>query len=447
MDPEELFNLLQSAGTAPEGYDLISQGVQFPEQQLAPLIAARQGLQTSLEQQMGDYQRLLSSTEQSQVGGLSTSQGLSNALVGIIPTLVAAVVGGKDAAGDAASGAMKGLDVHRTLVNEEQKNDLQRLLGLTRNQAQLAGRTQGQIGAIDRQAANITAQSERQRERLEQQKQIAEGNQALRAMGLEVSRQGLDLRREVANQKLNQENSGASDNLTTALNVWRDTGEVPADLLTTMTPRERRELLDRQREERFSKETERRGTTATANDATRINQHFEKIGGDKLRKEADSIFELEKLLQSPNATTDAAIRRLLSRAQGEVGVLTTFDVTSTVPDTLVGDVTGATNYMLNGQASKMTDVQRKAITNYLNAKKGAIGGRLDSLRSEVSEKLPTLAPFVYKEQNADEIVNKLGTSIENILGIKKLSPEERRKELTNSIISAIRGGGNRGRSN
>jgi hypothetical protein len=163
--------------------------------QLAPLLNQRQALQSQLAKQLDDYNRLLQSTEGAQVGSLSTGQGIASALVGLLPTLVAGAIGGTDAAAAAAGAGVKGMDLYRDLNNEEQKSNLQRLLGLTRNQAALAGRTQGQISSLDRQASQLAVQRQNQKDRLEdraltreQQRQIAMSNLGLREGMLEIAR-------------------------------------------------------------------------------------------------------------------------------------------------------------------------------------------------------------------------------------------------------------------
>lgn len=229
-------DLLEEDLTAPTIDDLSMEGMDPDIMELInPLLARRKALATTYNSQLNDFNRLTQSAEKAQAGGgLSAGQGVASVLVGLLPTLVAGAFGGKRAAGAAAASGAQGIGTYQALERESQKADLQRLLGLSKQQQQLLSQTANQATGVDKAITSTVANRQNTKDRLENSKNIADMNNATRMLGLEMNN-------GIRQAMLANKQAPTRPEMAAAMEAL-DKGEKPD--VSNLTADERKELLN-----------------------------------------------------------------------------------------------------------------------------------------------------------------------------------------------------------
>lgn len=172
---------------------------------LNPLLARRKALATAYATQADKYNQLTDAAEKAQAGGgLSSGQGIASVLVGLLPTLVAGAFGGKRAAGQAAASGVQGIGTYQALARESQKADLQRLLGLSKQQQQLLSQTANQATGVDKAITSTIANRTTAEERNDRAKEGLALRETLGKLGLQQSQNAQDMMNYFRQQNLDQ---------------------------------------------------------------------------------------------------------------------------------------------------------------------------------------------------------------------------------------------------
>lgn len=385
-----------------------------------PLMQRRKVLGETQAKQLADFNRLSTDAENAQAGGGTTAgQGIASVLVGLLPTLFAGAMGGKRAAGLAAGAGAQGINTYQALLQEQQKANLNRLLGLSRNSQTALAQTQRELTGIDNKAASLATQRQNQVDRLEQRAESDKMFDATRRLGIETN---ASLRQALQSKGDEPVSSAYLEEYEKAKR-----GEDPD--LKKLTAKEAKALGDdvdrfrRLRDEDLKEEREARGQSGLINSTWKIS------GGKELEDQARAVGNIRSLLETNSNIVDPALTTQLARERGEKGVMTDQDIDRQLPSNVANKLKQTLNYITSGNATTLTKEQKSLLKDYLDNRGELLDSNITNLRDQVKTQVTGGANTLIRRGGFEDTVNSLGKSAQTLLSGKGSKKDKLQAEL------------------
>lgn len=350
---------------------------------------------------------------------------LVQTLIGALPALVGAGIGGKAGFGTGAMAGAEGILNYDKLEKQRRKEDQAQYL-------QLAENSQGQAKLLEQEKRDL------QNRILTQQATQARADQS-NALRRELTTESFDRAdaRAAANRAAADARSGTGRMASPeALRIFeKQTGEkLPAET----TYKDFQQIiatrgLGRQIEDQEIREREASQRVATKQLARKDKLRAavrEASGWKDLSKEADDIVNLNKLNNDMTNLSDSAVRGALTAAQ-KLAPVSDLDRANAIPKNMVNTINETLNYVNGTTNPELNNAQKTAIRTYLVGAKKQISQRLQVGRAKVKREWRDYAPDL-AEQDALRLIDNQGSEIEELLGIKP------KADLT-TIANTLRG--------